>query len=220
MFVHTHRFFGSRQTNHTPTAGSGNSTSTWKATAYGVIDFCLYESDKDWTINTGDSAWECTKWEDLPSQAGMSGDCRKAAANGLAWGIMGLLATAPAAVICLLTCFCAEKCMGNCMGKVISFLTLGCLLFATVAFMIAPAVLAGECDEFNKKQSADGYTLDMSYSFYCCMTAIFCACISLLCYLIYFCSKPNEDEEFAEGTAQQPERLQEYGSEFHEGQQA
>merc|ERR1712153_243414 len=189
---------------------------TYAAAAYGVVNVCGYSSDKDLTINTQDSGWSCTKWDDISGDS----DCRKAAANGLAWGIMGLLATAPAAVICLLTCFCAEKCMGNCIGKVISFLTLGCLLFATVAFMIAPAVLAGECDEFNKKQSADGYTLDMSYSFYCCMTAIFSACISLLCYLIYFCSKPNEDEEFAEGTAQQPERLQEYGSEFHEGQQA
>ena len=94
--MHTHRFFGSQQVQQA-TAGSVNTTNTWKATAYGVVDFCLYESDKDWTINTGDNAWDCTKWEDLPSS-----DCRKASANGLAWGIMGLLATAPAAVVCIL----------------------------------------------------------------------------------------------------------------------
>merc|ERR1711957_368142 len=209
-------FFGSRQTNYTPTAGTGNSTSTWKATAYGVIDFCLYESDKDWTINTGDSAWECTKWEDLPSQAGMTGDCRKAAANGLAWGIMGLLATAPAAVICLLTCFCAEKCMGNCMGKVISFLTLGCLLFATVAFMIAPAVLAGQCKDENETNAklVGKDDFHMHYSFYCCISAIFAALISLCCYLTFFCTKPVEDCE--DGHAQQPS----HHAEFKDGQQA
>ena len=183
----------------------------YEAIAYGVVKVCTYSSDKDWDINTQDSAWTCTKWDDISNET----DCKKAAENGLAWGIMGLLATAPAAVICLFTCFCADKCMGNCMGKFMSFLTLGCLLFATVAFMIAPAVLAGQCKDGNETRAKDFGKDDfhMHYSFYCCISAIFAALISLSCYLTFFCTKPVEDCE--DGHAQQPQH-----HEFKNGQQA
>jgi len=183
---------------------------TYGVSAYGVVNVCGYSSDKDWTINTQDSGWSCTKWDDISGES----DCKKAAENGLAWGIMGLMATAPAAVICLFTCFCAEKCMGNCMGKFMSFLTFGCLLFATVAFMIAPAVLAGQCKDQNetlaKAIGKDDYS--MHYSFYCCISAIFAALISLLCYLTFFCTKPVEDCE----DGQQPS----HNAELKDGQQA
>merc|ERR1712086_690713 len=188
--------------------GNGSTLATaYAASAYGVVNVCGYSSDKDWTINTQDSAWSCTTWDDISGDS----DCKKAAENGLAWGIMGLMATAPAAVICLFTCFCAEKCMGNCMGKFMSFLTFGCLLFATVAFMIAPAVLAGQCKDVNETAAGDYY---MHYSFYCCISAIFAALISLLCYLTFFCTKPVEDCE--DGHAQQPS----HNAEFKNGQQA
>jgi len=182
---------------------------TYAAAAYGVVNVCGYSSDKDWTVNTQDSGWSCTKWDDISGDS----DCKKAAENGLAWGIMGLMATAPAAVICLFTCFCAEKCMGNCMGKFMSFLTFGCLLFATVAFMIAPAVLAGQCKDENETNAklVGKDDFHMHYSFYCCISAIFAALISLLCYLTFFCTKPVEDCD-----EQQPS----HNAELKDGQQA
>merc|ERR1712216_751648 len=64
---------------------SSNTVSQYTAVAYGVVDYCKYTGTKDWTINVGDSGWTCSKWEDADSS-----DCKKAAANGLAWGIMGL----------------------------------------------------------------------------------------------------------------------------------
>lgn len=84
------------------------------ATTYGLLDYCNYNSiNKDWSINTDDDNWSCYKWDDLSTSLAKWDDCKKAVTNGVAWNIMGLLATAPAATICLLTCFCAETCMSG-----------------------------------------------------------------------------------------------------------
>jgi len=193
-----------------------NATSaSYSAIAYGVVQVCSYSSTSDWTINTGDSGWSCSKWDDST----VDSDCKEAAANGLAWGLMGLMATAPAAVLVLFTCCCADKCMGNCCGKFMSFLTFGCLLFATIAFMIAPAVLAGQCKDENEAVAKlltnnEKDEMIMHYSFYCCMSAIFAALISLCCYLTFFCTKPNEDCE--DGHANQNNQH----AEFKNGEQA
>merc|ERR1711988_1162303 len=125
---------------------------TWRsAFTYGLFDYCYYYSvNKDWSADTNDDNWHCYKWDDLSAPTSAWEDCKKAVTNGVAWNIMGLLATGPAALICLLTCFCADTCMSGFCGKCISFLAIGAMVFATVAFVIAPSVLAGECEELNK----------------------------------------------------------------------
>jgi hypothetical protein len=173
------------------------------AVAYGLIDYCYYAStSKSWTINTDDDNWSCAKWDDANTSGNSAADdCKKACTNGLAWDIMGLLATAPAAVICIVTCFCAETCMSGFCGKCMSFLAIGALVFATVAFVIAPAVLSGECEDLNKNpftQLSYGTwgqegKMGMSFSFICQLVAIFFTLISLICYLVFFFLKPKGD---------------------------
>merc|ERR1712167_53176 len=119
------------------------------------------------------------------------GNCKKACTNGLAWGIMGLIATGPAAVICLFSCFCADTCMSGFWGKCMSFLAIGALVFACMAWIIAPSVMAGECSDLNKGFIFNGMTvireLGISWSQICELVGLgFCG-VATLCYLIFYC---------------------------------
>lgn len=125
-------------------AVAGVTTTT--ALAYGVIDICAFVSTNGESMWTEDSGWSCSKWEDNKTTGWE--DCKKAATNGLAFGLIGLFATIPAAAICLLSCFCEVR--NNKCGKCFTWIAIVCLAAATIAFMIAPAVLANECDDANK----------------------------------------------------------------------
>lgn len=180
-----------------------------RAVAYGVTELGLAKSDSDIPYWSQDSSWDFDKWEDV-NTAGFGTlesdvkDCKKAAENGLAWGIMGLVATAPAAVICVLTCCCHGKV--GCMGKFCNFIALGCLGFATGAFLIAPAVLAGECEDLNKKfMTAYGLSgdLDVGWSLITMLVALCFVFISFLAYFGWWCKSGKKDDHDQE-TTQKP----------------
>jgi hypothetical protein len=194
---------------------------------YGTEEIGVGRSDKDLILWSSDSAW---KWYDVDDSRFDDWNnwdkCETACKNGVAWGTMGIIATAPAALICILTC-CAKQ-MG-CMGKFGNMIAIGCLSFATLAFMISPAVVAGECADFNKEHSIqkgaffaatsepafgdttfDGSYSDLEYgwSMVFMVVALFLVFISLICYVIFYCrqsskeKRENEDEQMAkEGPA-------------------
>eukprot|EP00658_Telonema_sp_P-2_P004455 TRINITY_DN11662_c0_g1_i7.p2 TRINITY_DN11662_c0_g1~~TRINITY_DN11662_c0_g1_i7.p2 ORF type:complete len:113 (+),score=13.01 TRINITY_DN11662_c0_g1_i7:102-440(+) len=71
-------------------------------------------------------------------------------------------------------------------------LAIGSLIFAVIAWIISPSVLAGQCSDFNKSIGSN-IRPSASWGIACMVCGILCAVISLAAYLAWFCTSGDQD---------------------------
>jgi len=138
---------------------SGDNVEFYRATTYGLEKFCEYPKEFN-SVNLDENKkpdakdientknWACTKWKDLDGTTDSVDDCKKSVKVGMGFGILGLLLTAPAAIVCFMWMCCAD-----CMFKfktLANIITIALLFGVVFCYMISTATVAGECNKFNK----------------------------------------------------------------------
>merc|ERR1712070_1368415 len=129
----------------------------------------------------------------------LTDDCKSASQVSLAFSIIGVVATAPACVICILIGCCFLHDHRN-RFKCMHIVAMSLLALAVLSYMIAPSVRAGQCHEMNEhfkwveyigpfsgtKYTPLDFDIDVHFSFILVIIALFFVLTALVCYMVFY----------------------------------